>query len=210
MGQMDTEESAEETEESTYSTTEETKEPENRRPKFILKIITFIGGLQLLLGEILNTAGKVVVTILLGLAGITVPSLTSGLYFFTFLAVVSWWSCCRTISLVLFSSLCVMMAIFSMGHLVGLYLYQLQLFQDLVPPHDIYARLFGMTAFIQTNASEPSRLQLHAGVTWPVFLNPLVLLVLYFTLVALLQKWVYITEEVQRASSLIWGILNHF
>ncbi|KAK1157641.1 piezo-type mechanosensitive ion channel component 2-like [Acipenser oxyrinchus oxyrinchus] len=197
MGQMDTEESAEETEESTYSTTEETKEPENRRPKFILKIITFIGGLQLLLGEILNTAGKVVVTILLGLAGsITVPSLTSGLYFFTFLAVVSWWSCCRTISLVLFSSLCVMMAIFSMGHLVGLYLYQLQLFQDLVPPHDIYARLFGMTAFIQTNASEPSRLQLHAGVTWPVFLNPLVLLVLYFTLVALLQKWVYITEEV--------------
>lgn len=66
---MDTEESAEETEESTYSTTEETKEPENRRPKFILKIITFIGGLQLLLGEILNTAGKVVVTILLGLAG---------------------------------------------------------------------------------------------------------------------------------------------
>ncbi|RXM92853.1 Piezo-type mechanosensitive ion channel component 2 [Acipenser ruthenus] len=177
MGQMDTEESAEETEESTYSTTEETKEPENRRPKFILKIITFIGGLQLLLGEILNTAGKVVVTILLGLAGITVPSLT-------------------TISLVLFSSLCVMMAIFSMGHLVGLYLYQLQFFQDLVPPHDIYARLFGMTAFIQTNASEPSRLQLHAGVTWPVFLNPLVLLVLYFTLVALLQKWVYITEEV--------------
>ena len=38
-------------------------------PKFVQKLIVFAAGLRLLLSAIMNTAGKVVVTILLGLAG---------------------------------------------------------------------------------------------------------------------------------------------
>ncbi|MBN3325162.1 PIEZ2 protein, partial [Atractosteus spatula] len=165
------------------------------QPKIVRKLMVFAAGLRLLLATLLNTAGKAVVTLLLGLAGITLPSLTSAVYFSLFLWLVWRWACCRALGLLFFSSLCVMTAIFSAGHLLGLYLYQLQYFQELVPPQDIYARLFGMTAFIHTNESDPYSLGVHTDATWPVFVNPLVLLVLYYTLVALLHKWVHITEE---------------
>ncbi|AWP09441.1 putative piezo-type mechanosensitive ion channel component 2-like [Scophthalmus maximus] len=164
-------------------------------PQFVQKLIVFAAGLRMLLSAVMNTAGIVVVTILLGLAGITLPSLTSGVYFGVFLGLVWWWVLSRPVGLLLFSSLCVMMAIFSGGHLLALYLYQLPLSQQLVPPEDVYARLFGMTGVIRTNTSDRNSLGLHPHVSWPDFINPLVLLLLYYTLVALLHKWVHITEE---------------
>lgn len=57
-------------------------------------------------------------------------------------------------------------------------------------------RLFGMTGVVRINSSEPHILGLHPHVSWPDFINPLVLLLLYYTLVALLHKWVHVTEEV--------------
>lgn len=68
------------------------------------------------------------------------PSLTSTVYFFTFLGLCTWWSFCRTFDPLLFSCLCVLMAIFSAGHLIMLYLYQFQFFQEAVPPGNSYAR----------------------------------------------------------------------
>ncbi|XP_029912219.1 piezo-type mechanosensitive ion channel component 2 [Myripristis murdjan] len=181
---------------SSYDSSDETTAPaQTGPPQFVQKLLVFAAGLRLLLSAIMNTAGKVVVTVLLGLAGITLPSLTSGVYFGVFLGLVWWWVFSRSISLLLFSTLCVMMAIFSAGHLLALYLYQLPLSQQLVPPGDVYARLFGMTGVIRTNSSEPYSLGLHSDVSWPDFINPLVLLLLYYTLVALLHKWVHITDE---------------
>lgn len=72
--------------------------------------------------------------------GIILPSLTSGVYFGAFLGLVWWWIFNRPISMLIFSSLCVMMAIFSGGHLLALYLYQLPLSQQIVPPEDVYSR----------------------------------------------------------------------
>lgn len=72
--------------------------------------------------------------------GIILPSLTSGVYFGVFLGLVWWWVLGCSISMLLFSSLCVMMAIFSGGHLLVLYLYQLPLSQELIPPEDVYPR----------------------------------------------------------------------
>ncbi|XP_034027616.1 piezo-type mechanosensitive ion channel component 2 [Thalassophryne amazonica] len=164
-------------------------------PQIIQKFIVFAAGLRLLLSAIMNTAGEVVVTILLGVAGITLPSLTSAVYFGVFLGLVWWWIFSYSITLLPFSSLCVMMAIFSAGHVLALYLYQLPLSQEIVPPQDIYTRLFGMTGVIRTNSSDPYSLGLHLHVSWPDFVNPLVLLLLYYTLIALLHKWVNITEE---------------
>ncbi|XP_047463265.1 piezo-type mechanosensitive ion channel component 2 [Mugil cephalus] len=184
------------TEGSSFDSSEETTAPvQTGPPQFVQKLIVFAAGLRVLLSAIMNTAGKVVVTLLLGLAGITLPSLTSAVYFGAFLGLVWWWVFGRSISMLLFSSLCVMMAIFSGGHLLALYLYQLPLSQQLVPPDDIYARLFGMTGVIRTNSSDPHTLGLHLHVSWPDFVSPLVLLFLYYTLVALLHKWVHITEE---------------
>ncbi|XP_062282616.1 piezo-type mechanosensitive ion channel component 2 [Scomber scombrus] len=186
-----------ETEGSSFDSSDESTVPiQTGPPQFVQKLIVFAAGMRLLLSAIMNTAGKVVVTILLGLAGITLPSLTSAVYFGAFLGLVWWWVLSRSISLLLFSSLCVMMAIYSGGHLLALYLYQLPMSQQLVQPKDVYARLFGMTGVIRTNSSDPYTLCLHPHVIWPDFINPLVLLLLYYTLVALLHKWVHITEEV--------------
>ncbi|XP_058500051.1 piezo-type mechanosensitive ion channel component 2 [Solea solea] len=183
------------TEGSSFDSSEETTVPvQATPPQFVQKLMVFAAGVRLLLSAIMNTAGKVVVTILLGLAGIILPSLTSGVYFGVFLGLVWWWVFSRSISLLLFSSLCVMMSIFSGGHLLALYVYQLPLSQQIVPRDDVYARLFGMTGVIRTNSSDRHSLGLHPHVSWPDFVNPLVLLLLYYTLVALLHKWVHITE----------------
>uniref|UniRef100_A0A8C5N404 Piezo-type mechanosensitive ion channel component n=1 Tax=Gouania willdenowi TaxID=441366 RepID=A0A8C5N404_GOUWI len=124
------------------------------------------------------------------------------------MGLVWWWVFSHSISMLIFSSLCVCMAIFSGGHLLALYLYQLPLSQQLVPPEDTYARLFGMTGVISTNSSDRHRLGMHPHVTWPDFINPLVLLLLYYTLVALLHKWVHLTEDDEEvcASLFVWSI----
>uniref|UniRef100_A0A8C3IIS5 Piezo-type mechanosensitive ion channel component n=1 Tax=Chrysemys picta bellii TaxID=8478 RepID=A0A8C3IIS5_CHRPI len=150
--------------------------------------------------------------------GIILPSVTSAIYFFTFLGLCSWWACHRPITVVTFSSLCVMMAVFSAGHLAALYLYQLPYFQDLVPPDDIYARLLGMVALIKTNSTETWKLQIHSGLSWPVFLNPLLLLVLYYSLVMLLQQWAlspkvmhgsYSILSLRRICLQVWSITHN-
>ncbi|RXN09839.1 piezo-type mechanosensitive ion channel component 2-like protein [Labeo rohita] len=105
-------------------------------PDVLQKLIIFLTSLRLLMSSVMNTAGKVLVTVLLCLAGITFPSLTSALYFMVFLGLVWCWVLDYTISLLHFSSLCVMMTIFSGGHILILYLYQLPLFQQLIPPQD--------------------------------------------------------------------------
>ncbi|KAF3696681.1 Piezo-type mechanosensitive ion channel component 2 Protein FAM38B [Channa argus] len=194
MSETESEEGSD-TEGSSFDSSDETTVPvQSGPPQFVQKLIVFAAGLRLLLSAIMNTAAKVVVTLLLGLAGIALPSLTSGVYFGVFLGLVWWWVFSRSISLLFFSSMCVMMAIFSGGHLLALYLYQLPLSQQLVPPDDVYARLFGMTGVIRTNNSDPNTLDLHPHVSWPDFINPLVLLLLYYTLVALLHRWFYMIE----------------
>ncbi|KAM7412257.1 hypothetical protein PAMA_021957 [Pampus argenteus] len=108
-----------ETEDSSRDSSDESTVPvQSGPPQFAQKLIVFAAGVRLLLSAIMNTAGKVVVTILLGLAGV-----------------------------------------------------------------------------IRTNSSDPYTIGLQPHVVWPDFINPLVLLLLYYTLVALLHKWVHVTEE---------------
>ncbi|XP_053099358.1 piezo-type mechanosensitive ion channel component 2-like [Hemicordylus capensis] len=165
------------------------------QPGFLLKFTLLLAGLKILCEGLLSSAGKVVIVLLLGLAGIILPSVTSAVYFFSFLGLCSWWSCHCPISSVTFNSLCVMIALFGAGHITSLYLYQLPYFQDLIPPEDIYARLLGMVPLIKTNITVPWKLQVHPQLNWPMALNPLVLLALYYTLVMMLQQWGLPTKE---------------
>ncbi|XP_053247692.1 piezo-type mechanosensitive ion channel component 2-like [Podarcis raffonei] len=162
---------------------------ENGQQRFLLKLTLFLAALRILCEGLFSSAGKLAVVLLLGLAGIILPSATSAVYFFIFLGLCSWWSCHRPISPVAFNSLCVLVAIFSAGHLGAFYLYQLPYFQDLVPPEDIYARVLGLVPLIKTNITVPWKFQVHPQLSWPVALNPLALLVLYYTLVMMLQRW---------------------
>lgn len=58
------------TDETSFGSSDETTVPvQSGPPQFVQKLIMFAAGLKLLLSAIMNTAGKVVVTLLLGLAG---------------------------------------------------------------------------------------------------------------------------------------------
>ncbi|XP_040288144.1 piezo-type mechanosensitive ion channel component 2 isoform X2 [Bufo bufo] len=162
---------------------------ESARLKLLRKVASIASKLKEFIGNMIATAGKVVVTILLGITGMMLPSLTSAVYFFVFLGLCTWWSCCRVFDPLIFSCLCVLMAIFSAGHLIGLYLYQFQFFQEIIPPGDFYARLFGVTSIVQTNCSSTWKFLANPDISWYHYTNPVMLLVLYYTLATLIRLW---------------------
>ncbi|XP_073535132.1 piezo-type mechanosensitive ion channel component 2 isoform X6 [Phyllobates terribilis] len=162
---------------------------ESAKLKLLRKVASIATKLKEFIGNIIATAGKVVVTILLGITGMMLPSLTSAVYFFVFLGLCTWWSCCRVFDPLIFSCLCVLMAIFSAGHLIGLYLYQFQFFQEIIPPGDFYARLFGVTSIVQTNCSSTWKFIANPSLSWYHYTNPVMLLVLYYTLATLIRLW---------------------
>ncbi|XP_007433600.1 piezo-type mechanosensitive ion channel component 2 isoform X1 [Python bivittatus] len=162
---------------------------ETTKLKILRRIASIASKVKEIIGNLITTAGKGVVTILLGITGMMLPSLTSAVYFFLFLGLCTWWSCCRAFDPLIFSCLCVLMAIFSGGHLIGLYLYQLQFFQEIIPPGDFYARLFGITPVIQTNCSSTWKLITNQNLKWYHHTNPILLLLLYYTLATLIRLW---------------------
>ncbi|XP_048353863.1 piezo-type mechanosensitive ion channel component 2-like [Sphaerodactylus townsendi] len=165
------------------------RNPDTSQSGLFQKFTLFLVGLKILFGGMQDTASKVVVVLLFGLAGIIQPSVMSAVYFFLFMGLCSWWSCHRPISPVVFNSLCVMVAIFNVGHLAVLYLYQLPYIQGVIPAEDLYARILGIVPLIKADNSVPWKLQVHPQLSWPMALNPLVLLILYYTLVMMLQEW---------------------
>ncbi|NWI98788.1 PIEZ2 protein, partial [Crypturellus undulatus] len=162
---------------------------ETTKLKLLRRIASLASKLKEFIGNIIATTGKVIVTVLLGSTGMMVPSLTSAVYFFVFLGLCTWWSCCQVFDPLIFSCLCVLMAIFSAGHLIGLYLYQLQFFQEVVPPRDFYARLFGVTSLTQTNCSSTWMIIRNPELYWYHNANPILLLVMYYTLATLIRLW---------------------
>ncbi|XP_029420178.1 piezo-type mechanosensitive ion channel component 2 isoform X2 [Nannospalax galili] len=162
---------------------------ESTKLKLFRRLASVASKLKEFIGNMITTAGKVVVTILLGSSGMMLPSLTSAVYFFVFLGLCTWWSWCRTFDPLLFSCLCVLLAIFTAGHLVGLYLYQFQFFQEAVPPNDYYARLFGIKSVIQTDCSSTWKIIVNPELSWYHHANPILLLVMYYTLATLIRIW---------------------
>ncbi|KAL6104091.1 piezo2 [Pungitius sinensis] len=168
---------------------EEEEAKESTKMKVLRIVAEFASKVKEIIGNLITTAGKVVVTILLGMTGVMLPSLTSAVYFFLFLFLCTWWSLCRTFDTLLFSCMCVLMAIFSAGHLIVLYLYQFQFFQESIPPDDYYISIFGISPIVQSNCSYTWKLIVHPERKWNHFVNPIVLLLLYYTLATLIRLW---------------------
>uniref|UniRef100_A0A667ZVD4 Piezo type mechanosensitive ion channel component 2 n=1 Tax=Myripristis murdjan TaxID=586833 RepID=A0A667ZVD4_9TELE len=183
---------------------EEEEEEEEVKESTKMKILRIVAGVaskvKEVIGNLITTAGQVVVTILLGLTGIMLPSLTSAVYFFVFLFLCTWWSFCRTFDNLIFSCMCVLMAIFSAGHLIVLYLYQFQFFQESIPSHDGYISLFGISSIIQTDCSQTWKLIVNPKLKWHHFVNPIMLLVLYYTLATLIRLW--LQEPIHQPSNI--------
>ncbi|XP_039619198.1 piezo-type mechanosensitive ion channel component 1 isoform X3 [Polypterus senegalus] len=136
----------------------------------------------------LKDISRFLVIALLGLAGITLPSAFSGVYFVLFIGVCTWWACCFPFSTLGFNALCVMVAFYAAGHLICLYLYQFSYVQDFFPTESIWARLFGFKEIVvRANCTSPDDLELNMDHEWPVYVNPGILLLLYFTMATVLK-----------------------
>uniref|UniRef100_A0A3B3S4V9 Piezo type mechanosensitive ion channel component 2 n=1 Tax=Paramormyrops kingsleyae TaxID=1676925 RepID=A0A3B3S4V9_9TELE len=168
---------------------EEEEQEESRKMKILRMVAEVASRVKEIIGNLISTAGQVVVTILLGTTGIMLPSLTSAVYFLVFLGLCTWWSLCRSFDPLIFSCLCVLMTIFSAGHLIVLYMYQLQFFQEAIPAGDTYPSLFGISPIVQTSCNQTWRFLVHPGLKWHHFVNPIMLLVLYYTLATLIRLW---------------------
>ncbi|XP_026519389.1 piezo-type mechanosensitive ion channel component 1 isoform X2 [Terrapene carolina triunguis] len=137
---------------------------------------------------LLLAVGKCLVILLLALAGIALPSAFSSIYYLLFVGICTWWACHFPISHLGFNTLCVMVGVFAAGHLLCIYSYQAPFIQGLFPPTSIWARVFGLKAFIlPLNCTNPNALLLNTSHPWPVYVNPGVLLLLYFTVASLLK-----------------------
>ncbi|XP_040034623.2 piezo-type mechanosensitive ion channel component 1 [Gasterosteus aculeatus] len=138
--------------------------------------------------KVLRDLWKMLAIGLLALAGITLPSAFSAIYFLLFIGVCTWWACHLPISHLGFNALCVMVGFFTAGHMVCLYVYQSLLVQALFPPRSLWARLFGLKdIIIPGNCSSPYDLNLNADHDWPVYVNPGILFLLYITIVTVLK-----------------------
>ncbi|XP_070575876.1 piezo-type mechanosensitive ion channel component 2-like isoform X5 [Ptychodera flava] len=126
---------------------------------------------------------------LTALAGIILPSVTSSVYFVTFLVVVTWWCFYKNWGRKLVYVRIVMLT-YCGAHLVALYLYQFQFFQSTLHPKSLYARLFGLTAIVIYDCDTPYQLQLDTELDWPVYVNPVVLLIYYWYLALLTCQWI--------------------
>ncbi|KAG9356017.1 hypothetical protein JZ751_000861, partial [Albula glossodonta] len=171
---------------------EDEEEVESMKMKILRRVAGVASKVKEIIGNLITTAGKIVVTILLGLTGIMLPSLTSAVYFFVFLGLCTWWSFGRTFNNLIFSCLCVSMAIFSAGHLTVLYLYQFHSFQNSTTApvyNEHYNSLFGISSIIETDCSNTWKLSVNPRLGWHHYVNPIMLLVLYYTLATLIRLW---------------------
>lgn len=138
--------------------------------------------------KVLRDLGRILAISLLALAGITLPSAFSAIYFLLFIGVCTWWACHLPISHLGFNALCVMVGFFNAGHMVCLYVYQCALAQAVFPAHSLWARLFGLKdIIIPGNCSSPYVLSLNPNYDWPVYANQGVLFLLYVTIAIVLK-----------------------
>ncbi|KAM9288789.1 piezo-type mechanosensitive ion channel component 1 [Morus bassanus] len=133
-------------------------------------------------------AGKGLAILLLALAGITLPSASSSIYYLLFVGLCTWWACHLPTSRPAFDTLCVLVGVYAGGHLLCLYAYQAPFVQGVFPPPTIWARVFGFKDIVlYRNCSWPNALVLNTDHPWPVYANPGILLLLYYTMATLVK-----------------------
>ncbi|NXR09505.1 PIEZ1 protein, partial [Semnornis frantzii] len=137
---------------------------------------------------LLWAAGKGLTVLLLALAGITLPSASSSIYYLLFVGLCTWWACHLPANRLAFDVLCILVGIYTASHLLCLYAYQTPFIQGVFPPPTIWARLFGFKDIVlYHNCSWPNALMLNTNHPWPVYANPGILLLLYYTVATLVK-----------------------
>ncbi|KAK8725946.1 hypothetical protein OTU49_010567 [Cherax quadricarinatus] len=130
--------------------------------------------------RLLNAVGTYMAMAMTGGASVMVPSVTSAVYFVVFMASATYWSLNNSLGR-RFGYVCRGVMILAGVHLVCLYIYQAQWLQEYIPPDSLCARVFGLTAVVGTECRDPRSAPL-TTTEWSRFLNPILLLVLYYVL----------------------------
>ncbi|XP_071091757.1 piezo-type mechanosensitive ion channel component 2-like [Haliotis cracherodii] len=125
--------------------------------------------------------GEFLLSLLIGASGIILPSVLNAVYFLTFLVVGTVWACYRKLGRK-FAGFRVFLLVYTGLHILLLHLYQFEFFQDFLPPDDLIARLLGLTGIIYTDCSTAWMIQFYDNVKWPYYVNPGILLLLYWVL----------------------------
>lgn len=145
--------------------------------------------------SVLYYTGELLVLVFMAFSGIVYPSALSAVYFLSFLAVATWWACYRSLGRV-FVWLRLVLLTYTGLHLLLLYLYQFQFFQDVLSSEDLVARVIGLTALVLTTCDDPRKF-LFAQAPWTVFVNPLVLLIFYWLLAYYTRLWMKLPVQEQ-------------
>ncbi|XP_067651571.1 piezo-type mechanosensitive ion channel component 2-like isoform X3 [Haliotis asinina] len=125
--------------------------------------------------------GEFLLSLLIGASGIILPSVLNAVYFLTFLVVGTVWACYRKLGRK-FAGFRVFLLVYTGLHILLLHLYQFEFFQDSLPPDDLIARLLGLTGIVYNDCTTSWMIQFHNDVKWPYYVNPGILLLLYWVL----------------------------
>ncbi|XP_035206569.1 piezo-type mechanosensitive ion channel component 2-like isoform X5 [Stegodyphus dumicola] len=137
--------------------------------------------------EVLYWTGEAFVLFFLASAGIMHPSLTSAVYFLTFLIVCTWLSCYKKIGRKYLQTK-IPLLIYCAIHFVILYLYQVDYVQEFLPPESLTARLLGLPEFVEQNCTNDARTLVFHTQAWTVYASPFFILGLYCLLSLIIRK----------------------
>ncbi|KAL3858640.1 hypothetical protein ACJMK2_008907 [Sinanodonta woodiana] len=146
---------------------EATIKPKKTRSKRVIQVFDFIGELTTVL--------------LLAVSGIITPSVFSIFYFLSFLYIATLWSFYGKLG-GKFSNFRYVVLVYSALHLLLLHLYQFEFIQRMLPPDDFLPKLLGLTGIIKTDCTTPWLIMFHDVSKWPHFVNPAVLLLLFWAM----------------------------
>ncbi|VDN17853.1 unnamed protein product [Gongylonema pulchrum] len=140
----------------------------------------------------LKKLSDVAIIMFVGLVGIFQPSLLNSLYFAAFLFVLTWWASYRPLQRNVYNAVKLVIIYYGALHFVIIYLYQIPFIQIILPGHSFIARftrkclffsVFGLVPLLNTDCSRWWAVEIVFDDYWTAFVNPLLVLALYYLLI---------------------------
>ncbi|XP_044744035.1 piezo-type mechanosensitive ion channel component isoform X4 [Chrysoperla carnea] len=125
--------------------------------------------------------GRYISLLMLCIASSMKPSLVGAIYFITFIGAATWWASYRELQRG-YAWMLKVIELIVVLQLLGIYVYQTQYIQDLLPQDSIYARLFGLEVLISVNCDEP-RDFIYTKTEWTSYVSPITVYCMYFIII---------------------------
>ncbi|XP_061522400.1 piezo-type mechanosensitive ion channel component 2-like isoform X7 [Phycodurus eques] len=155
------------------------------RSRIVAELEELVSKTRTVLANVMTSGGKILLTVLLGLTGVVLPSLSSLPYLLSFQVVCTWWAWSGQAPHLLFRCLSVMSLTYSAAHFLLVYAYQLPPLQEAWLPNHTSASVFGLVPLVSVDCAAPWRMQVNLQLSWFHFVSPLTLIVLYHVIASL-------------------------